>query len=111
MTELVVICSRAMIIHTGFQNAMMKNGCVCIKNRSSKLADKALLPKIDDEFESKVADLKRILVKKLMILTEGKVSQGVKVTVADAASSRYRGRISMEVIRELLSVSDLERIT
>ena len=49
-----------------------------IKNRSSKLADKALLPKIDDEFESKVADLKRILVKKLMTLTEGKVSQGVK---------------------------------
>ena len=49
-----------------------------IKNRSSKLADKALLPKIDDEFESKVADLKRILVKKLMALTEGKVSQGVK---------------------------------
>ena len=49
-----------------------------IKNRSSKLADKALLPKIDDEFESKVADLKRILVKKLMVLTEGKVSQGVK---------------------------------
>lgn len=34
-----------------------------------------------------------------------------EVTVADAASSRYRGRISMEVIRELLSVSDLERIT
>ena len=31
MTERVVICSRAMIIHTGFQNAMMKNGCVCIK--------------------------------------------------------------------------------
>ena len=49
-----------------------------IKNRSSQLADKALLPKIDDEFESKVADLKRILVKKLMTLTEGKVSQGVK---------------------------------
>ena len=42
------------------------------------MADKALLPKIDDEFESKVADLKRILVKKLMVLTEGKVSQGVK---------------------------------
>ena len=28
--------------------------------------------------EAKVADLKRILVKKLMTLTEGKVSQGVK---------------------------------
>ncbi len=50
----------------------------CDQDRSSKLADKALLPKIDDEFEAKVADLKRILVKKLLILTEGKVSQGVK---------------------------------
>ena len=49
-----------------------------IKNRSSKLADKALLPKIDDEFEGKASDLKRILVKKLMTLTAGKVSQGVK---------------------------------
>lgn len=49
-----------------------------VKNRSSKLADKALLPKIDDEFESQVAELKHILIKKLMILTEGKVSQGVK---------------------------------
>lgn len=49
-----------------------------VKNRGSKLADKALLPKIDDEFESQVADLKHILIKKLMILTEGKVSQGVK---------------------------------
>lgn len=34
-----------------------------------------------------------------------------EVVVADAASSRYRGKISMEVIRELLSVSDLERMT
>lgn len=49
-----------------------------IKSRSSKLADKALLPKIDDEFESKVANLKTILVKKLSTLTEGKVSLGVK---------------------------------
>ena len=37
-----------------------------------------MLPKIDDEFEGKASDLKRILVKKLMTLTEGKVSQGVK---------------------------------
>lgn len=41
-----------------------------IKTRSSKLADKALLPKIDDEFDSKVADLKKILVNKLLKLTE-----------------------------------------
>ena len=49
-----------------------------IKTRSSKLADKALMPKIDEEFESKFQALKNILVDKLMILTEGKTSQGVK---------------------------------
>ena len=49
-----------------------------IKTRSSKMADKALLPKIDEEFEAKVADLKAILIDKLMVLTDGKVSQGVK---------------------------------
>ena len=49
-----------------------------IKTRSSKLADKALLPKIDDEFDSKVADLKKILVIKLLKLTENHTSEGVK---------------------------------
>ena len=49
-----------------------------IKTRSSKLADKALMPKIDEEFETKFQALKNILVDKLMVLTEGKTSQGVK---------------------------------
>ena len=49
-----------------------------IKTRSSKLADKALLPKIDDEFDGKVADLKKILVNKLLKLTERYTSEGVK---------------------------------
>lgn len=31
MTAGAVTCSRAMIIHTGSQNATMKNSCVCIK--------------------------------------------------------------------------------
>ena len=48
-----------------------------IKTRSSKQADKARLPLIDAEFEDKVAALKEILVKKLLVLTEKKVSQGV----------------------------------
>ena len=48
-----------------------------IKTRSSKQADKARLPMIDVEFEDKVAELKGILVKKLMTLTTNKVSQGV----------------------------------
>ena len=49
-----------------------------IKTRSSKMAYKALLPKIDEEFEAKVADLKKILVDKLLTLTEDLVSEGVK---------------------------------
>ena len=49
-----------------------------IKTRSSKLADKALMPKIDEEFEVRFQALKNILVDKLMTLTEGKTSQGVK---------------------------------
>ncbi len=48
------------------------------KTRSAKMADKAKLPKIDDEFQKKVDDLKAILVDKLLKLVNGRVSQGVK---------------------------------
>ena len=49
-----------------------------IKTRDSKKQDKVLLAKIDEEYEAKNNDLKDILVAKLMTLTEGKTSQGVK---------------------------------
>ena len=49
-----------------------------IKTRASKLADKELLKKIDEEYDAKVADLKSILVDKLLVLTKGKSSQGIK---------------------------------
>ena len=49
-----------------------------IKTRESKKQDKELLTKIDEEYEAKNNDLKDILVDKLMTLTKGKVSQGVK---------------------------------
>ena len=49
-----------------------------IKTRDSKKQDKVLLVKIDEEYEAKNNDLKDILVDKLMTLTEGKTSQGVK---------------------------------
>ena len=48
------------------------------KSRSAKLADKAKLPKIDDEFMEKVGELKDILIDKLIKLIGGRVSQGVK---------------------------------
>ena len=49
-----------------------------IKTRQQKAEDKIRLPKIDEEFNSKVADLKAILIDKLLELTEGLTSQGVK---------------------------------
>ncbi len=49
-----------------------------LKTRESKKQDKITLQKIDEEYEAKGEDLKDILVEKLLILTEGKTSQGVK---------------------------------
>ena len=49
-----------------------------IKTRQTKQQDKIVLAKIDEEYQAKVDDLKDILVDKLMELTKGKTSQGVK---------------------------------
>lgn len=49
-----------------------------IKTRESKKHDKAVLNKIDEEYEAKVDDLKDILVDKLLTLTKGKTSQGIR---------------------------------
>ncbi|MDD4821396.1 MAG: DNA-directed RNA polymerase subunit beta [Bacteroidales bacterium] len=48
------------------------------KNKKGRMSDKARLPLIDDKFEKATDDLKRRLVDKLLILTEGKNSAGVK---------------------------------
>ncbi|MFV0467348.1 MAG: DNA-directed RNA polymerase subunit beta [Dysgonomonas sp.] len=48
------------------------------KKGKTKLSSKALLPKLDEEYEVKLGKLKSILVDKLLVLTEGKTSQGVK---------------------------------
>ena len=47
------------------------------KKKKSKSAN-ALLPKLDEEYEEKLGALKDLLVQKLMTLTEGLTSQGVK---------------------------------
>jgi DNA-directed RNA polymerase subunit beta len=49
-----------------------------IKKRTSRLSDKAVLPKLDEEYEQKLVDLKTMLVDKLILLTNGKTSQGIK---------------------------------
>ena len=48
-----------------------------IKDRKSKAADKAVLERIDKEFDVEAGDLKKVLVDKLMKLVGGKVCQGV----------------------------------
>ena len=49
-----------------------------IKTRSDKNRDRQELPKIDKEFEEKIGDFKAILIDKLLTLTKGKKSCGVK---------------------------------
>ncbi|MDR1780270.1 MAG: DNA-directed RNA polymerase subunit beta [Tannerella sp.] len=61
---------RGIVIET----SLFKN----IKKKSSKLTDKAILPKLEEEYEEKMQELKTILVDKLVNLTNGKSSQGVK---------------------------------
>jgi DNA-directed RNA polymerase subunit beta len=48
------------------------------KDKKSRLSDKAKLPQLDEAFEKKVYALREVLLDKLLKLTEGKVSQGVK---------------------------------
>ncbi len=47
------------------------------KKKKTKAAN-VVLPKLDEEYEAKQAELKEILMGKLQTLTEGKTSQGVK---------------------------------
>lgn len=49
-----------------------------LKTRKTRLSDKDKLSALDDEFEGQATQLKAILVDKLMTLTSGKTSQGVK---------------------------------
>jgi DNA-directed RNA polymerase subunit beta len=49
-----------------------------IKTRSEKNRDRQELPKIDQEFQDKIDDFKAILIDKLLTLTKGKTSKGVK---------------------------------
>lgn len=49
-----------------------------IKKGKGKLSNKALLPKVEEEYEAKMENLKKILIEKMLVLTEGKTSAGVK---------------------------------
>ncbi len=74
------------------------------KKKRSKSAN-AVLPKLDEEYEEKLSDLKDLLVSKLMTLTEGKTSQGVKdflgsdvIPKGDSFSAAKLGEIDFDTI-------------
>lgn len=48
------------------------------EKKKTKKSASAVLPKLDEEYEERLTSLKNLLVEKLMVLTEGKTSQGVK---------------------------------
>jgi DNA-directed RNA polymerase subunit beta len=49
-----------------------------LKTRKTRMSDKEKLAQMDEEFEKIAVELKTVLVDKLMVLTNGKTSQGVK---------------------------------
>ena len=48
------------------------------KKGKTKLSNKAILPKLDEEYEGKLEELRKTLINKLLNLTDGKTSAGVK---------------------------------
>jgi DNA-directed RNA polymerase subunit beta len=49
-----------------------------IKKKNGRQTEKAILPKLEEEYDKKMDELKAILIGKLLTLTNGKTSQGVK---------------------------------
>jgi DNA-directed RNA polymerase subunit beta len=70
------------------------------KNRKSKLADKAVLPKLDEEFENQAAILRDTLVEKLIVLLGDKTSAGVKDFLGTDVISR-NSKFTIERLREI----------
>ena len=70
------------------------------KNRKSKLADKAVLPRLDEEFENQAAILRNTLVEKLIALLGEKTSAGVKDYLGADIISR-NSKFTEERLREI----------
>ena len=70
------------------------------KNRKSKLADKAVLPRLDEEFEAQASILRETLIEKLMTLIGEKTSAGVKDFLGSDIISR-NSKFTHERLREV----------
>ena len=77
------------------------------KKRKSKSAN-ALLPKLDEEYEEKQNELRDILVGKLMTLTAGKTSQGVKDFLGSeliAKGAKFTAGVLKEIDYDTINLS------
>ncbi|MEA4982436.1 MAG: DNA-directed RNA polymerase subunit beta [Paludibacter sp.] len=70
------------------------------KNRKSKLADKAVLPRLDEEFEAQASVLRNSLIEKLLVITADKPSAGVKDFLGTDLISR-NSKFTEERLREI----------
>ena len=70
------------------------------KNRKSKLADKAILPKLDEEFENQATILRNTLVDKLTVMIGERTSAGVKDFLGADIISR-NSKFTAERLREI----------
>lgn len=70
------------------------------KNRKSKLADKAVLPKLDEEFETQANALRETLIEKLMKILTNKTSTGVKDFLGADIIPR-NSKFTVERLREI----------
>jgi DNA-directed RNA polymerase subunit beta len=70
------------------------------KNRKSKLADKAVLPKLDEEFETQANALRETLIEKLMKILSNKTSTGVKDFLGTDIIPR-NSKFTLERLREI----------
>lgn len=71
-----------------------------LKNRKSKLADKAVLPRLDEEFEAQATVLRDTLIEKLMVILADKTSAGIKDFMGSDIISR-NSKFTAERLREI----------
>ena len=77
------------------------------KKKKSRSAN-AILPKLDEEYEEKLNALKDVLISKLMTLTSGKTSQGVKDflgTDVIAKGSKFTAGVLAEIDYDTINLS------
>ena len=76
------------------------------KTRNSRAEDKKKLQAIQERFDTEVAELKKILISKLLVLTKDKTSVGVKNNLGEVAISK--GAKFTEAVLSMIDYSSIQ---